>query len=78
MCIICNMGPDVDKAMVAGAFLSAWDESGVAMRQAAHMMHIVSKTAPAATDRKRYDKMHKRMVKAIRDWNRLEMEREAS
>lgn len=76
MCIVCNMGRDLRAVDTANEFLWQWRASGKAMAAAADAMLAVSRTAPSPVDRKRYDRLHKRMVKAIRDWNRLEEDRE--
>ena len=73
MCIICNLGDEYDAGY---RFLNAFSQSGASMQKAADAMLAVSKAAPQAEDRRRYDHMHKLMVRQIRDWNRLEAIRE--
>lgn len=75
MCIVCRFGQN--DPTPALAFLDKWEASRREMRSAANAMLLVSKSTPDATDRKRYDRMHKAMVRAIRDWNRLEETSEA-
>lgn len=73
MCIVCNcVGHEED----AEAFLQAWKASQDGMRAAIDAMLRVSKTCGSADDKKRYDRLHKRMVQMMRDWNRLEESRE--
>lgn len=76
MCIICNMGDDLNKVSKADEFLAAFSASSAAMKRAADALLEVSRIAPEAEDRKRYDALHKQMVKQTREWNRLEQKRE--
>lgn len=75
MCIICNV-PATGTFTAADDFLSAFEQSRQAMRSAADHMLEVSKIAISAEDRRRYDMMHKEMVRQIRAWNGLEQKRE--
>ena len=76
MCIICNMGSDFDKIHKADEFLLAFEQSRQTMKRAADAMLVCSKIAITADDRKRYDSVHKKMVRKIRAWNKLEEKRE--
>jgi len=75
MCIICNM-PDF-KDGVADDFLSKFSVASQAMTAAATAMLECAKIANTPEARSRYDATHKKMVQMVRDWNRLEQEREA-
>lgn len=75
MCIICNM-PDF-KSEIADDFLFKFAAAGKLMADAATAMLECSKIANKPEDRKRYDTLHKTMLRMKRDWNRLEQEREA-
>lgn len=77
MCIICNGGTSEAAVEAASRFLKAWERAQIAMDEAARAMRVASRTMPKTEDRKRYDRLHKKMVRAIHDWNRLEQEREA-
>jgi hypothetical protein len=66
MCILCNCGFDGP----ADEFLGAFEASRRIMKRATEEMGRC-----ARIDR-RYDKTHKRMVRLMRDWNRIEQERE--
>lgn len=77
MCIVCNAADSEAAAEAAARFLRAWERAQTAMDEAARAMLVVSKTMPAHDDRRRYDHLHKRMVSSIRQWNRLEQDREA-
>jgi len=78
MCIICNCTKggsaeeEVANMMKACDFLDSFEVARSSMRRAAGLIHTLSKI-----DR-RYDRTHKRMIRLIRDWNRIEQEREAS
>ncbi len=65
MCIICRCGDDGNRALDAFAL------SRTAMQRAAVAMKICSATDPG------YDATHKKMVKLMREWNRLEESRES-
>lgn len=73
MCIICNAGED---ALEAHVYLHEHDMARRAMKKAAAAMLAVSKSAPDAADRKRYDRTHKKLVRILRDWNSIEHGRE--
>lgn len=73
MCIICNC-PDHENA--AEGFLTAFDTARRAMQTACDRMLDVSKIAATPDDRKRYDMIHKDMVRLCREWNKLEQKRE--
>ena len=68
MCIICNAGD------VGDDFLSAFESSRSAMRDAAKAMLKVKAAAPQHAAQ--YDRAHKQMVRLIREWNKVEMLRE--
>lgn len=74
MCIICNCG---DNHKEADIFLGSFERARNAMRRAVDAMKVVSTVATTKDDRKRYDRTHKKMVRILRDWNRIEQEREA-
>lgn len=77
MCIICNFTtPDEQFGGCGDRFLSAFSASRANMKRAADEMLICSKTAPTPEARKLYGRAHKKMVRIIRDWNRIEQERE--
>lgn len=76
MCIICNMSK-MEDVQVASDFLSAFSNASAAMQRSADLMLECSKRVGDAADRARYDAVHKKMVRQIADWNRLEHEREA-
>ena len=70
-CIVCNcdnMGLD---------FLSEFSKAQNNMRLASRLMFACSKVAEDEETKKRYDKAHKKMVKIIKEWNKIEHEREA-
>jgi len=73
MCIICNM-PDF-KDDIASDFLSEFAAAQKAMKRATDAMLRVSKEAYPA-HRARYDGIHKEMVRQMREWNKLEQQRE--
>lgn len=76
MCIYCNMGPEISDKDPAGAFLDDFVRSQASMERAAKAMLVCSRLAPDPKVRRQYDRTHKRMVRMIRDWNRLEQFRE--
>lgn len=76
MCIICNVGDDMKDIETAEQFLSTFADAQKAMKTASEKMLEVSKIACTADDRKRYDAIHKEMVRQIREWNKLEQKRE--
>jgi hypothetical protein len=70
MCIICNCGD-------AGFdFLTDHGAAAGRMRAAKAKMLECSRIATEPEQRKRYDRMHKKMARLIREWNRIEQERE--
>lgn len=71
MCIICNM-PAPEGVFEAEKFLHHFELAGNNMKLAADNL----KLCYDLTKRKSYDRTHKKMVKLMRDWNRLEHERE--
>jgi uncharacterized coiled-coil DUF342 family protein len=71
MCIICNCGDDGDE------FLTAHSRTSGAMQEAKDAMLKCSQTATDPAVRKRYDAMHKKITRMLRDWNRIEQERES-
>lgn len=73
MCIVCNLPP---YALEADKFLDAFDNSRRAMKAAAEAMLAVSKVAITPEDRRRYDGIHKQMVRMRVEWNLLEQKRE--
>lgn len=75
MCIICNLG--FANIGTAEGFLSAFDRSRGAMKAAADGMLGCADAAQTDADRKRYKRIHKQMVRLMREWNSLEQKREA-
>lgn len=81
MCIICNVTIGDDTKVIyanidkAEHFLRAFEASQKAMREAADALLSVSQVC-LPDDRKRYDAIHKDMVRQMREWNRLEQKRE--
>lgn len=71
MVILCN----ADEA-AAERYLIEDQDARRHMRAAADAMLECSKTAKDAETAARYDAAHKKMVRLMRDWNRLEQERE--
>ncbi|MGN7160821.1 hypothetical protein [Sphingomonas sp. SAFR-052] len=74
MCIVCNVG---DSHPTAYRFLDDFRKSQEAMKAAADAMLAVSAVAVTAEDRKRYKAVHKRMVRQMREWSKIEQQREA-
>ena len=73
MCIICNLsvkGKEHEGCQLAINFINKFEQASHAMKQATNSMLEVKKF-----DRN-YDNTHKKMVKLMRAWNRLEQERE--
>lgn len=70
MCIICNAPEAGDD------FLTHFHRASEHMRRAAAAMHKASEETAQLVDQVRYDKTHKAMVRLIRQWNRIEHERE--
>jgi 20S proteasome alpha/beta subunit len=73
MCIICNLPVE---SYTATNFLTAFEKSRTAMKEACDLMLKCSKEAIDPDDRKAYDAQHKRMVRLMREWNRTEELRE--
>ena len=74
MCIVCNC--DGGGYQHGAAFLSEFERARKAMADSAAAMLRCAEVAPDPDDRERYDRTHKQMVRLIRDWNRLEQQRE--
>lgn len=72
MCIICN----TKDHQTGDAFLFAFDSSRRAMALSAKAMLACSEDAIGAESRERYARVHKQMVRLIREWNRIEQTRE--
>jgi hypothetical protein len=79
MCIICNCGDDGDE------FLSAFEQARAGMKAAkAAMLKCAESAVHPATSapyheaRARYDAMHKKIARLLREWNSIEQEREQS
>jgi hypothetical protein len=70
MCIICNVGYEADK------FLTPYDRARSEMRHAIDGMEAVIRAAPSREMQNRYKRAHHKMVRLLRDWNRIEQERE--
>jgi len=64
---------DVDDAV---NFLNAFEGSQAAMARAADALLKVSKLDMEPDQKRQYDHMHKRMKHIIREWNKIEHERE--
>lgn len=77
MCIICNLPYDTARGMSAGeTFLASFPSASRQMKKACDAMLEASKVAHTPEDRKKYNRTHKRMVSVMRDWNRIEHQRE--
>lgn len=70
MCIFCNVGYDADK------FLTPYHRARMQMREAIVGMEAVIRAAPDRAVQGRYKRAHHKMVRLLRDWNRIEQERE--
>jgi hypothetical protein len=70
MCIICNCGDDGEE------FMSKFQVSQKAMKDACEAMLVCAQTAKHEGERKRYDKAHKHMIRCLKEWNRTEHIRE--
>jgi hypothetical protein len=70
MRIICNCGDDGE------AFYMGHYRASVAIGKAKDAMLKCSQTAKDEAARRRYDAMHKKIARMLRDWNRIEQERE--
>jgi hypothetical protein len=73
MCIICNTPPYNTEA---DSFLTHYSRSRSAMKASALLLKQCSAIALTPEVRKQYDKTHKKMVRLIREWNKLEQMRE--
>lgn len=73
MCIVCNLG---DNAAAADLFLDRFAVARDEMKAAAEAMLQCSRLAVSEVARRRYDRTHKSMTRAIREWNKLEEARE--
>lgn len=73
MCIICNLPIHSD---TAGEFLDAYDRARKEMAAATTAMRACSQDAILPEHRKRYDQIHKMMVRLQREWNSIEQLRE--
>lgn len=69
-CIVCNCDD------VGLEFLDKFSEVQKKMKEASVSMLQCSKVAKDIGTRRRYDKVHKKMVKILKDWNKIEHERE--
>lgn len=76
MCIICAMAKheDVDTAC---EFLSAFHRAQANMKISAELMKRCSEIAVRPATKKQYDRTHKKMVRLMKEWNKLEHFREA-
>ena len=70
MCIICNCPENGD------IFLNSFAGAQIDMKKAAKAMLACSNEAKLIDQRKKYDVTHKKIVRLIREWNSLEMDRE--
>ena len=68
MCIICNCD--------GGEMLSAFESARQAMKRSKEAMLKCSKSSCDKVAAKQYDKVHKEMVRLIKEWNTLEEKRE--
>jgi hypothetical protein len=66
-----------DDAAKVEAFLCEFARAREHMKKAADALLQVRELPKSEPDKKRYDRAHKRVVRLIRDWNRIEQEREA-
>lgn len=73
MCIICNTD---DQLNLASNFLDDFSHASKLMKSAADRLKGCAAFARTAEKRKAYDASHKKMVRLIREWNRIEHERE--
>lgn len=74
MCIVCNMSSDNEHH--AHNFLSQYEVARWHIQQATNDMLMCSKEAQNKEDQKRYDRIHKKMVRIQREWNKIEHQRE--
>ena len=70
MCIVCNCD---NKGI---EFLDHFSQAKKKMKEASVLMLECSKVAKDIEAKKRYDKAHKKIVRIIKDWNKIEHERE--
>jgi len=70
MCIVCNCNS------IGLTFLSRFSEAQQRMKDASELMLSCSRVAKDKETKKRYDKAHKKMVRIIKDWNKIEHERD--
>lgn len=70
MCIICNVTIGQETSELGSEFLNDFETARKAMSKAALTM------ARCAQIDKRYDRTHKKMIKILRAWNKLEQSRE--
>lgn len=75
MCIVCNTDPVSNYSTVGDEFLSLYSHSQYSMKVTTEKMLECSKVAKGQ-HAKRYDSMHKKMVKILREWNNIEHLRE--
>lgn len=75
MCMICNTSDEAG-SLVAIRTLGEIELSRRAMAEAASSMLEMSKIAATPEARRQYDRSYKRMRRLMRDWNRIEHERE--
>lgn len=73
MCIICNLP---NYATEGDVFLHTFNMSRQAMLAATEAMLAVSKAANRPEHQRRYDGIHKQMVRLRSEWNALEQKRE--
>lgn len=76
MCIICNLEDPSAGLDEADRFLKRFAEASKAMKAAAAELDAVTKLV-REPHRSRYKQTHHKMVRLMREWNRLEQEREA-
>lgn len=69
MCIICNSESGSD-------FLSDFENARKHISKSTETMLRCSQEATDPEVKKRYNRIHKKMVRLKRDWNKLEHERE--
>jgi hypothetical protein len=70
MCIICNCGDDGDE------FLLAFERARSGMKASKVAMLKCSQVAADVATQARYDAMHKKIARLLREWNAIEQERE--
>lgn len=72
MCLICNVTNTEDGVQ----FLDHFAAASRSMRAATYSMYACATTAKTAEARHRYGVIHRRMVRLVREWNRLDHDRE--